>query len=193
MDQVSQYLNETAEVIRNLPVAQIERIASLLWQACQEGRQIFVVGNGGSALTASHLACDLGKGTATPGRRRFKVLALTDNLGLITAYANDLSYEDIFVEQLINFFQPGDVVLGISGSGNSENVLRALRYAREHGGITIGFTGFSGGKMKDIAEECLIVPKHDMQMVEDAHCVLMHLLMQVFRRKMQQEGDSGTS
>jgi len=193
MNQVSQYLHDTAEVIRNLPVAQIERIAALLWQACQEGRQIFVVGNGGSALTASHLACDLGKGTATPGRRRFKVLALTDNIGLITAYANDLSYEDIFVEQLINFFQPGDVVLGISGSGNSENVLRALRYARERGGITIGFTGFSGGKMKDIAEECLIVPKHDMQMVEDAHYVLMHLLMQLFRRKMQQEGDSSTS
>jgi len=127
MNQVSQYLHDTAEVIRNLPVAQIERIAALLWQACQEGRQIFVVGNGGSALTASHLACDLGKWTATPGRRRFKVLALTDNIGLITAYANDLSYEDIFVEQLINFFQPGDVVLGISGSGNSENVLRALR------------------------------------------------------------------
>lgn len=193
MDQVSQYLNDTAEVIRNLPVDQIQHIAAILWQACQEGRQIFVVGNGGSALTASHLACDLGKGTATPGRRRFKVMALTDNIGLITAYANDVGYEDIFVEQLINFFQRGDVVLGISGSGNSENVLRALRYARERGGITIGFTGFSGGKMKDVAEECLIVPKHDMQMVEDAHYVLMHLLMQFFCRKMKQETEAPAS
>jgi D-sedoheptulose 7-phosphate isomerase len=186
VNQISQYLNDTAEVIRSLPVAQIERIVETLWQACQEGRQIFVCGNGGSAMAASHLACDLGKGTATPGRPRFKVIALTDNVALITAYANDLSYEDIFVEQLINLYQPGDVVLGISGSGNSENVLRALRYAREQGGVTIGFTGFAGGKMKDLAEECLIVPKHDMQMVEDAHVVLMHVLMQVFCRKMKQ-------
>ena len=186
MSQVSQYLEDTAGVIRSLPVDQIERIAEILWQACREGRRLFVCGNGGSALTASHLACDLGKGTVTAGQPRFKVMALTDNLGLITAYANDLAYEDIFVEPLINFFQPGDVVLGISGSGNSENVLRALRYAREHGGVPLGWTGFSGGGMKDLAEECLIVPKHDMQIVEDAHYVLMHVLMQVFCRKMQQ-------
>ncbi|HIE53167.1 MAG TPA: SIS domain-containing protein [Armatimonadetes bacterium] len=187
MDQVRDYLYRTAEAIRALPVEQIERIIDLLWQARQEGRQIFVFGNGGSAMTASHLACDLGKGTARPGHRRFKVLSLADNVALMTAYANDLAYEDIFVEQLINLFQPGDVVIGISGSGNSENVLQAVRYAREHGGVTIGFTGFQGGKLKDLAEECLIVPSNDMQNIEDAHLVLTHILMQVFHRRVEEE------
>jgi len=175
-----------AGVLQALPVGQLERIVETLWRAWEEERQIFLVGNGGSAMTASHWACDLGKGTAVPGVKRFKVIALTDNVALITAYANDRSYEDIFVEPLINLFQPGDVVVGFSGSGNSENVLRALRYARENGGVTIGFTGYEGGKMKDVAEECLIVDSHDMQHIEDAHLVLTHVLMQVFCRRMKE-------
>ena len=182
-DKINQYLNDTTKVIGGLPTDKIEGIVNKLERAREEGKQIFICGNGGSAMAASHLACDLGKGTAKPDKPRFKVISLADNMATITAYANDLSYQDIFVEQLINLFQPGDVVLGISGSGNSENVLRALRYAREHGGVTIGFTGFDGGKMKDIAEECLIVDKHDMQMVEDSHLILIHILTQGFMER----------
>lgn len=187
MQGAEEYRQRLMRVLEALPVEVIGEVAEALWRARSEGKTIFLCGNGGSASTASHIACDLGKGTARPGRPRFRILALTDNIPTMTAYANDVSYADIFVEQLKNLFQPGDVVIGISGSGNSENVLRAVRYARERGGLAIGFTGGQGGRLKGEVDLCLIVPSEDLQQIEDVHLMVGHILMQEFCRRMARE------
>lgn len=183
MSEYGSYFAETARVIQAIGDAEVEALAAVMESAWRDGRRIFCCGNGGSGSLASHLACDLNKNCNAPGGRRFKIVPLTDNLPTIMAYANDICYEDIFVEQLINLFEPGDVVLGISGSGNSENVIRALRYAREQGGTTLGFIGYGGGRMKELCDHAVVVDSHDMQHCEDAHTVLMHLLMKIFMRK----------
>jgi D-sedoheptulose 7-phosphate isomerase len=155
------------------------RITSLLIDAYDREATIFVFGNGGSALTASHFACDINKGVSYGLEKRWKVMPLTDNLGSITAYANDVSYEDIFIEQLKNFLQKGDVVIGISGSGNSPNVLKAVEYANGRGAVTIGFTGYDGGKLARIAHCSLNAYIDDMQISEDIHMIISHTLMRV--------------
>src|SRR5208282_4935295 len=140
------YLHEVAAALKRLPFATIDQVTDVLWNAYQDCRAVFLFGNGGSAALASHCACDLGKGTVINGNRRFRVLALTDNVPLITAWANDASYDDIFAEQLTPLIDKGDIALAISGSGNSPNVLKALHVAREARAFTIGLTGFQGGK-----------------------------------------------
>ena len=135
------------------------------------------MGNGGSALAASHIGCDLGKGpTHTGFKNRFKVTALTDSISTITAWANDSSYEDVFVEQLRGNIEKGDVIIGISGSGNSENVIKAVEFANENGATTIGLTGFDGGKLGKAVKVSLNVPVDDMQIAEDLHIVIVHLI-----------------
>jgi len=146
---------------------------------------IFTVGNGGSAATASHLACDLAKGTITPGRPRFRVVALTDNVPLMTAWSNDVAYEDVFVEQLRGLIRRGDVLVAFSGSGNSENVLRAVKLARQVGGITIGFSGYAGGRLSTMVDVPVVVPNHCMEQIEDVHMTLCHLTCTVLRERMQ--------
>ena len=172
----ARYAEEIQTVIRALPLAMVERIGAELIRACEEERFIFVMGNGGSAATASHFANDLGKGGMTGFPRRFKILALTDNVPLMTAWANDTAYEHIFAEQLRNFVKQGDVVIGISSSGNSPNVLNGLKLAREKGVVTIGLTGFQGGKMKELTDHCCIVPSTNVQHIEDAHMMLTHMI-----------------
>jgi D-sedoheptulose 7-phosphate isomerase len=163
----------------------INQIADELLKAYEAGRTVYFFGNGGSASLASHLACDLGKGTAyCNGGKRFRVLALTDNIPMMTAWANDSCYEDIFSEQLRNFVQPQDVAFAISGSGNSENVLRALQVAREAAATTIGITGFQGGKMKSLCDICLIVPSDDMQLIEDLHLGLAHAIFRIMYSRL---------
>src|SRR5215207_8522054 len=149
--------------------------------------QVFVVGNGGSAATASHFAVDLGKGASLDAERRFRVLSLTDNVPWITALGNDLSYEDVFVEQLKNFARPGDLLLAISGSGNSENVLRAVRYANSIGCRTIGLAGFAGGKLREQAQECLVVNSDHMGRIEDGHFIVQHLIVYYFMSLLHAE------
>ena len=136
------------------------------------------MGNGGSAMTASHFACDLNKGCSLGRDRRFKVICLNDSMSTILAYANDLSYEHVFFEQLKNFFMPGDVVIGISGSGNSPNVLRALEYANQQKGVTIGWCGFVGGRLGSLAKIPLVISSQDMQQIEDVHMIIAHAAMQ---------------
>ncbi len=162
----------------------IDKIVEILMEARAQKQQIFVMGNGGSGATASHLMCDLGKMTICPDSPRFKIIALTDNIPLMLAWANDSCYDDIFVEQLKNLMDPGDVILGISGSGNSPNVIKAIDYANEHGGITIGWTGFEGGKLANAAQTALVVPSHNMQRIEDVHMVLTHLVSSLIRDKI---------
>ncbi|MFQ6067505.1 MAG: D-glycero-beta-D-manno-heptose 1,7-bisphosphate 7-phosphatase [bacterium] len=185
MSFIEDYLTKLKETFDGLPYSQIARIKDILLRAYRENKKVFIMGNGGSAATASHFACDLGKRTAGKDifRKRFKVIALTDNVSLLTAWANDAAYENIFLEQLKNLLDAGDIVIAISGSGNSRNVLRAVEYANANGALTIGFTGFEGGKLKDIAKECLIVLSNSMEQIEDIHLILEHLLC-VWLRKI---------
>jgi len=180
------YLNEIKSVLNDLPLEKFEEIVNLILKAYVEERQIFIMGNGGSGSTASHFACDINKGVCFGLNKRFKVICLNDNIPTMLAYANDVSYAHIFVEQLKNFLKPHDLVIGISASGNSENVLRAIHYANENGAHTIGFTGFDGGKLATLAHTSLIVPVNDMQKVEDVHLILTHMLMQIAHKKLKE-------
>jgi D-sedoheptulose 7-phosphate isomerase len=175
------YLARTATLARALPLPIIQTIVKSIVCAWERDRFVFVMGNGGSAATASHLANDLGKGGITGFRRRFKVLALADNVPLLTAWANDTSYANVFAEQLSNFCGAGDVAIGISGSGNSPNVLAAMQLARERRAVTIGLTGFDGGELRALVDHCLVVPSNDMQHVEDMHMVVAHLIYSAIR------------
>ena len=180
------YFANYSEVISELPYRDIEQAVDVLYEAYREDRRVFLFGNGGSAALASHLACDLGKGTCLAGarERRFRVLALTDNIPLITAWANDTSYEQIFAEQLCNFIQPGDVAFGIRSSGSSPNVLLALQVARELGATTIGLTGFKGGQMPALCNICIIIPSDNMQIIEDLQLSISHALFTVIRHRI---------
>jgi D-sedoheptulose 7-phosphate isomerase len=143
------------------------------------------MGNGGSGSTASHVACDLNKGVSYGRQKRFRVISLNDNLPTLTAYANDVSYEDVFVEQLRNFLCPGDLVVGISGSGNSPNVLNAIAFANSLGAHTVGLCGFNGGKLAPMVKTPIIAPVHDMQKAEDVHLILLHAVMQVLCARLK--------
>jgi len=180
------YLHEVAAALKRLPFATIDQVTDVLWNAYQDCRAVFLFGNGGSAALASHCACDLGKGTVINGNRRFRVLALTDNVPLMTAWANDARYEDIFAEQLRSFLRPDDVVFAISGSGNSPNVLKALQAAREMEAFTIGLTGFEGGKMKPLCNLCVVVPSENMQVIEDSHLAVTHSIFTAFRERLHE-------
>jgi D-sedoheptulose 7-phosphate isomerase len=181
---IRKYIDEVQDVLGRIPVDDIRRVIDRLILAYVQDAQIFTLGNGGSAATASHFANDLNKAASCDGRRRFRAIALTDNVPLLTAWGNDLSYDDIFVEQLKNLYRDNAVVIGISGSGNSENVLRALRFAKSRGGTTIGFTGYQGGEIKHIASASIVVPSDSMQQIEDAHLVLEHLICTVLRQEV---------
>src|ERR1700722_6803464 len=178
------YVQEVSEALKRLPFAQIDRLTDELWNAYQENRAVYLFGNGGSAALASHCACDLGKGTVVEKRRRFRVMALTDNVPLMTAWANDARYEDIFAEQLRSFLQPDDVGFAISASGNSPNVLHALEAAREMGAFTAGLTGYQGGKMKSLCDLCVVVPSETMQVIEDALRCVTHSIFTCFRERI---------
>jgi len=165
-----------------LSLEKLERVAGLLFEAQEKGRKIFVLGNGGSASTSSHMAVDLGKGTLLPGQPRLRVISLADNIGLITAWANDASYEVVFTEQLENLLEPGDVVIGVTASGNSPNVLHAMKFARERGAITVGFIGFGGGKLKEMVDIDITVSSRNYGIVEDFHLSLNHILSQYLKQ-----------
>jgi len=181
------YLLGMRAVVGRLDKAQIGRIADTLLEAYRAGKQVFVMGNGGSAATASHFCSDLAKTVATNGKRGFRAIPLTDNIPLMTAWGNDVGFEDIFAGQLFNLCDAGDVVIGISGGGMSPNVLKAMALAKERGARTIGFSGFSGGTLKGMAEECFVVPSENYQFIEDVHMMLVHLLTSVVRERIAEE------
>lgn len=176
-----QYAAKLQEVMNGLPFDDITRIAEVLLEAYNQDRAVFVFGNGGCASLASHIACDLGKGLSPlpapgeSGARRLRILSLTDNVPMISAWANDASYEDIFSRQLENFIRPGDIAFGLSGSGNSPNILKALHLAREKKATTVGFSG-QGGKMISLLDHSAVVPSQHMQLVEDCHLIMMHMI-----------------
>ena len=175
-DTIRAYAKEVSATLTRLPIGSVQQIVEALEAALVGNKQVFLFGNGGGAATASHFACDLAKSTIAPGRPRFKAIALTDNLPLLSAWANDTAYENVFSEQLANLVQPGDIVIGFSGSGNSSNVLNAIKLANSVGAITIGLTGFDGGQLKGFAQICLVVPNNCMEQIEDVHLTLAHII-----------------
>lgn len=180
ISKAKEYFEELQRVVDGLSHDRVDQIADALVKAYERGRVVYTFGNGGSASLASHLACDLGKGTAyCNGGKRFRVLALTDNLPTLTAWANDAGYEDVFSEQLRTFVQPHDIAFAISGSGNSKNVLNALEVARDAGAMTVGLSGFQGGEMKSLCDLCVIVPSNNMQIVEDLHLSMAHAIFRI--------------
>ena len=181
---VESYFQEIAQLISRLPYGAIEGIVATLRQASEEGRTIFVFGNGGSAATASHFVCDLAKGTIH-GDRRLKVMALNDNVPLLTAWANDFGYEHVFSGQLKNFIQAGDVAVAISGSGRSRNIVEGLKAARAAGAITVGIAGFDGGEMPALCDVCAIVPSENYQLIEDMHHAIAHCVFSVLREQLR--------
>lgn len=185
MEHIQRYLDEMKYTLNALPLERIQDVVDVLLSANYVGSTVFVLGNGGSAATASHFACDLAKGTITPGRPRFRVIALTDNMPLVTAWGNDVAYEQVFAEQLSGLIGRGDVVVAISGSGNSPNVLRAVELARRMGGITIGFSGFAGGRLSTLVDVPVVVPCDCMEQIEDVHMILCHLTCTVLRERLR--------
>ena len=180
------YINEITAYFERLKVAidkiskeELNNLMDTLEQARTEGHTIFVMGNGGSAATASHFCCDFNKGISEMQGKKFKFICLNDNVPTMTAYANDRSYGQIFVGPLRNFLNKGDYVIGISGSGNSGNVINALEYANSHGATTIGLTGFNGGKILKICKLNVHIPINDMQITEDLHMILDHCMMKI--------------
>lgn len=177
--EIAQYIEMEKRVLDSLPVEDINRVMNVLEQARMERKRIFICGNGGSASTASHLECDFNKGISYEQELKYDIECLSDNVPMMMAIANDIGYDDIFVVPLKNKLKKGDVVIGISGSGNSENVLRAFRYANDTGAETVAFTGYSGGKLKQLAKHNIHVAVDNMQITEDIHLVLNHMMMYI--------------
>jgi D-sedoheptulose 7-phosphate isomerase len=174
------YQADVLRAIESIDLAKVTEAIQLLQRARDENRHIFVCGNGGSAATASHFACDMAKCASSRRQPRFRIAALADSTPTITAYANDDGYDCIFAEQLKNFAQPGDVVVAFSGSGNSPNVLRAIEYANSAGCLTIAFTGRDGGKLGPLARLNLQASNPHMGRIEDVHLVAMHMICYYF-------------
>ncbi len=189
MEMITEYFNRVYAACNSLRLEENERLIQILEHAYHHNKHIFIFGNGGSGATASHFCEDLGKGTLNGKKdiKRFRTISLTDNTPYILALANDEGYESIFVEQLRNLADPGDVAIGISGSGNSPNVLRAIDYANKHNMITIGMTGFNGGRLKKIAKYCVHIPVDDMGITECVHSIIAHYITDYFREKINQE------
>ena len=188
------YLSRISDELKRIDLAELQRWADLIYDAWQRERFVFIFGNGGSATTATHMSEDLGKSTLRPehlgdeSRKRLKVLSLTDNLGWILAVGNDCGYDQIFVQQLMNYGGPGDLAIAISGSGNSPNVLEAVDWANRHGLVTLGLTGYEGGQLRKMTHHNLHVPLHDMGMVESIHLALFHWVLNDVYARINAEG-----
>lgn len=180
-EMLQHYMELERKAYDNLPLDDINEVMNVLENARVSDKQIFICGNGGSSATASHYVCDFDKGVSHDHgqKNRYNFICLSDNVPTMMAIANDISYDEIFRIPLINKMSDGDVVIGISGSGNSENVVRALNYANENGGITVAITGYDGGKMKNIAKYNIHVAIDNMQIAEDLHMMLDHMMMWV--------------
>lgn len=187
MDVVDRYFDEILTAIAAISRDDVRAVVDELYRAWSEGRTIFIIGNGGSASTASHMMNDLNKFTRHEGKPRVRAVALTDNVPLMTAYGNDQSYEDVFVEPLMNFLSERDVVVAISGSGNSPNVVKAIAYAIERGARTIGLCGSPGGKLAALAHARVIVPAEHIGQQEDGHLILNHAIAMALRERIANE------
>jgi D-sedoheptulose 7-phosphate isomerase len=181
-EHLDDYVARVHAALEALPRDTMGMLGELLFRAYQNDKQVFVIGNGGSASTASHMAADLAKNTIGPNMRRFRIHSLNDNISLVTALANDIGYDHVFSEQLENSVRAGDVLIVISGSGNSKNVLNAMRYARRQSAQVVALLGFDGGAAIELADITVLVQSHDYGIVEDMHLVVNHILVEYFSK-----------
>lgn len=187
VDFVDTYLTELEHVIHQLSRADVRAVADALMDNWRARKQLFIIGNGGSAATASHMMNDINKFTSVPGKHRFRAIALTDNVPLMTAIGNDASYADIFVEPLQNLLQPNDMLIAISASGNSPNIVKAVEYAKAQGATVIGFCGRPGGKLAQLADLKIIIPSDRIGQQEDGHMILDHVLSAALLERIRLE------
>ncbi|MBX7151559.1 SIS domain-containing protein [bacterium] len=189
VDYVRRYLKYLSELLSHLDANKIAEIIDLLYQARNDGRTVYLIGNGGSAACSSHWANDLCNGTKVKGKKFIRAVSLTDNVATLTALGNDIGYDNIFVAQLENLLQSGDIVIGISASGNSPNVVKAFEYANSVGAITVGLIGFDGGKMKEQSKVVLhiVTGKGEYGPVEDIQMILDHVMTTFLRQKIEKE------
>ena len=181
MDNIQTYISTLQETMGRLPQPLIFQVIYTLQNARMQGSQVFIMGNGGSASTASHFVCDLAKNTRHGGLPHFRAIGLADNMEIFSAYANDEGYESVFSQQLINLIKPGDIVIAISASGNSKNVLNAVDEARKYGVTTIGFTGFDGGRLGQMVDIHIHVQSDIIEHVEDIHLMLEHMIVRTIK------------
>jgi D-sedoheptulose 7-phosphate isomerase len=190
MSRTQSYLEEVSEISSKLDRSSIDRAIGILYDAWKNDNQVFVFGNGGSASTATHFACDLNKWVSDKAERKFRAFALVDNIPLVSALTNDNGWSDVYYEQLRNFFRKGDAVVAISvhgGSGSdkagpwSQNLLKAVKYAMDNSGKVIGLSGFDGGVLKQVSDACIVVPADSTPHVEGMHLVLTHLMCEQLR------------
>ncbi len=183
-ERIREYLELEREVLEKLDVDAINQAINLIMQVYEEGKMIYIFGNGGSSATASHYQNDFNKGISEHVEKKFRFYCLNDNIATIMAIANDIGFEEVFRFQLLNRLKEGDVVIAISGSGNSENVIRAVEYVKEQGNQVIGMTGYHGGKLKELADVSLHVDVNSMQVTEDIHMMFDHMIMSIFYKSL---------
>ena len=176
MNFPAEYKGKLLATLETIELSKVDEIIRVLGRARDEDRQIFICGNGGSAATANHFACDMVKGASYGREKRFRITALSEQIPTLTAYANDVGYDAVFVEQLKNFAREGDVLIALSGSGNSPNVIRAVEYANSIGCLTIGLSGRNGGKLKPLVQLNVHIPEDHMGRIEDAHMAVCHMI-----------------
>jgi D-sedoheptulose 7-phosphate isomerase len=193
LPRTQKYLEEVSEIADKLDRKAIDRAIEILYGAWKSDRQVFTIGNGGSASTATHLACDLNKWVSDEAERKFRAFSLVDNIPLVSALTNDNGWGDVYYEQLRNFFRKGDVLVAISvhgGSGSdkagpwSQNLLKAVKYAKDNGGKVVGLSGFDGGLLKTVSDACVVVPANSTPHVEGMHLVLTHLMCEQLRERI---------
>jgi len=180
-DALEDHISDVRRVLTEISSDDLARVVEVILDAHRQMRHVYIIGNGGSASTASHFACDLSKATVTGNHPRLRVTSLTDNVALLTAWANDSSYDAVFAEQLVNLLDPGDVVIAISASGKSPNVLAAIAAAHSRGAVTMAMVGFTGGPLKHMVDVAVHVPSHSYGVVEDCHLVLEHAITAAMR------------
>ncbi|MFO8184330.1 MAG: SIS domain-containing protein [Candidatus Aegiribacteria sp.] len=190
LKEIGDYLDQVSSLVLKIPSRNIEALARIILEAYGRGKRIFIFGNGGGSATSSHFVCDLAKGTAMEGRPRLKAISLAENVPMITAWANDTDYTNTFGEQLRNLVEKDDVVIGLSGSGMSPNVINAFRVAGEAGATSVLLSGFSGGRAAEVADRSIIVPCEDMQQIEDVHLILCHIVFRIVRSRIWGEESS---
>ena len=187
------YLTDMAALLLELPTADIDTAIELFWENYQNRRRVVFCGNGGSAATASHLPADFQKNMFLHGGMPWECLSLVDSVPLLTAWSNDTEYAEVFAGQARTWLRPGDLLVAVSGSGNSPNILAAIEAAHERGAVTLGWSGFDGGRLAGLVRHKIVVPKHNMQMVEDAHLVIGHLIYCALRDRLLSLSASSTS
>jgi D-sedoheptulose 7-phosphate isomerase len=181
---LDEYVAQLQAAVQALPRERMNELGETLFRAYRNNKQVFLLGNGGSSSTASHMAADLSKNTIGPNMKRFRIVSLNDNAAIMTALANDLGYENVFSEQLTNLVQAGDVLIVVSASGNSPNVLKAMKYARSRSAEVVGLLGFDGGTAAELADLALIVPSNHYGVIEDVHLIVNHILVDYFKTRL---------